>query len=195
MEIKELMNGAVLTYIMQNLQSTATKFFLSSFTNRYIKNPVYEDHYSTFSDVLHDFWVNLPKLVSSLLDNYTEQLKVEAAFLADARRCWEQDRQKTVMAAMLGDSLAGLVQLDLDRWAEAMIFCSSASTDPPSSTRKLRRAEVLVILSDIPRMAFIPAPAARVATRLLTRPSIPSAALAPFRSPRFSTSSCCAARR
>ena len=83
MEIKELMNGAVLTYIMQNLQSTATKFFLSSFTNRYIKNPVYEDHYSTFSDVLHDFWVNLPKLVSSLLDNYTEQLKVEAAFLAD----------------------------------------------------------------------------------------------------------------
>lgn len=83
MEIKELMNGAVLTYIMQNLQSTAAKFFLSSFTNRYIKNPVYEDHYSTFSDVLHDFWVNLPKLVSSLLDNYTEQLKVEAAFLAD----------------------------------------------------------------------------------------------------------------
>lgn len=42
-----------------------------------------------------------------------------------------------------------------------MIFCSSASTDPPSSTRKLRRAEVLVILSDIPRMAFIPAPAAQ----------------------------------
>ena len=41
-----------------------------------------------------------------------------AAFLADARRCWEQDRQKTVMAAMLGDSLAGLLQLDLDRWAE-----------------------------------------------------------------------------
>lgn len=39
-------------------------------------------------------------------------------FLADARRCWDQDREKALMAAMLGGELAGLLQLDLERWAE-----------------------------------------------------------------------------
>ena len=40
------------------------------------------------------------------------------AYLADARRCWARDRDRALVAAVLGDRLAGLLQLDLDRWAE-----------------------------------------------------------------------------
>ena len=82
-EIVNLMNGTVLTYIRKNLRSTASRFFLSSFTNWYINNPVIHGHYSTFSDVLDDFTANLSCLVASLLSDFSDQLKVEAAFLAD----------------------------------------------------------------------------------------------------------------
>ena len=41
-----------------------------------------------------------------------------ALYLADARCCWEQDKQKALVAAMLGEQLAGLLQLDLERGAE-----------------------------------------------------------------------------
>lgn len=41
-----------------------------------------------------------------------------ALYLADARRCWQQDRLKAVVAAMLGDRMAGLLQLDLEFGAE-----------------------------------------------------------------------------
>lgn len=38
-------------------------------------------------------------------------------FVRDAMRCWKQDCSKAVMAAMRGDELAGLLQLDLERYA------------------------------------------------------------------------------
>ena len=113
------MNGAVLTYIKENLQSTATKFFLSSFTNRYINNPVYEDHYSTFSDVLNDFWINLPKLVNSLLNNYEEQLKIEAAFLADDSTDQIQLHLKTVLESWIDTYFLKLNKAGLQMEMEA----------------------------------------------------------------------------
>lgn len=39
-------------------------------------------------------------------------------FQRDALRCWSQDPQKAVMAAMLGDKFAGVLQMDLERWAD-----------------------------------------------------------------------------
>ena len=76
------MNGEVFAYIKEKLQVTAVRFFVSSFSNVYLKNPVFDGHYSTFSDVLVDFTVHLPNLVNHLLRNYTNQLKTDAAFLA-----------------------------------------------------------------------------------------------------------------
>ena len=40
------------------------------------------------------------------------------AFQQDALRCWRQNPQKAVMAAMQGEEYAGVLQLDLERWAE-----------------------------------------------------------------------------
>lgn len=40
------------------------------------------------------------------------------AFQQDALRCWKQAPEKAVMAAMLGDEFSGILQLDLERWAE-----------------------------------------------------------------------------
>ena len=39
-------------------------------------------------------------------------------FQQDALRCWAQDPQKAVVAAMLGEEFAGVLQLDLERWAD-----------------------------------------------------------------------------
>jgi len=39
-------------------------------------------------------------------------------FQQDALRCWAQDPQKAVVAVMLGDEAAGVLQLDLERWAD-----------------------------------------------------------------------------
>ena len=40
------------------------------------------------------------------------------AFQQDALRCWSQDPQKAVMAAMQGDTFTGVLQMDLERWAD-----------------------------------------------------------------------------
>lgn len=39
-------------------------------------------------------------------------------FQQDALRCWSQDPQKAVMAAMLGDKFAGVLQMDLEHGAD-----------------------------------------------------------------------------
>ena len=40
-----------------------------------------------------------------------------ARFLDAAHRCWLQDRQRSLFAAMRGEELAGVLQLDLERYA------------------------------------------------------------------------------
>ena len=42
-------------------------------------------------------------------------------FLADARYCWEQDKEKALSVAMQRGEVAGLIQLDLERYADQAV--------------------------------------------------------------------------
>ena len=57
----------------------------------------------------HDAWVDI----------HGEQAAFDGAgFCKDARHCWEQDKEKALSVAMQRDQVAGVLQLDLERFAE-----------------------------------------------------------------------------
>ena len=57
-------------------------------------------------------------------------------FQQDALRCWSQDPQKAVMAAMLGDKFAGVLQMDLERWADEGLATYPLCTWRPTTGRR-----------------------------------------------------------
>lgn len=68
-----------------------------------------EGEEARYLEARHDAWVDI---------HGPEAPFDGAAFLADAAGCWKQDKGKALTVAMLRDQPAGLLQLDLARFAE-----------------------------------------------------------------------------
>lgn len=62
-----------------------------------------------YLEARHDAWVDI----------HGEQAAFDGAgFCKDARHCWEQEKEKALSVAMQRDQVAGVLQLDLERFAE-----------------------------------------------------------------------------